>query len=96
MEDTTRSLADSLAEAALTFGLEWEDYGQPSSDDFVVVLDSVVDHLEQFEGPVAMEVPATGVKIDRDDDGVYNVYLRIGQIERFDDGVEFDGEGDLS
>jgi hypothetical protein len=55
-----------------------------------VVLDSVLEHLEQFEGTVAMELPATNVKVDRDEAGVYNVYLRLGSIERVDDGVAAD------
>jgi hypothetical protein len=88
MADTTRSISESLAACALTLGLEWNEYGQPNSEDFVVVLDSVINHLDQFEGPVAMEVPATNVKVDRDDEGLYNVYLRLGTIERNDDGVE--------
>jgi hypothetical protein len=87
MADTTRSISESLAACALTLGLEWDEYGQPNAEDFVVVLDSVLEHLEQFEGPVAMELPATNVKVDRDDAGGYNVYLRLGSIERVDDGV---------
>jgi hypothetical protein len=90
MADTTRSISESLAACALTLGLEWDEYGQPGSDDFVVVLDSVLEHLEQFEGTVAMELPATNVKVDRDEAGVYNVYLRLGSIERVDDGVATD------
>ena len=67
MADTTRSISESLAACALTLGLEWNEYGQPNSEDFVVVLDSVINHLDQFEGPVAMEVPAINVKVDSDD-----------------------------
>ena len=81
MADTTRSISESLAACALTLGEECDEYGQPGSDDFVVVLDSVLENLEQFEGTVAMELPATNVKVDRADSGEYNVYLKVGTIE---------------
>ena len=98
MADTTRDIADRLTAVALTAGLEWEGFGQPSSDDFFVVIESVADYLEQYDGPVAMETPATGVKVDRDEDGLYNVYFRVGSFERINDGdgVAADAEGDLS
>lgn len=88
MEDTTRQVADGLASCALTLGVEWDDYGKPTAEDFVVVLDSVIEHLDGFEGPVAMEMPSTRVKVDRDDQGLYTVYLRVGSIERNDNGLD--------
>lgn len=80
MEDTTREIASRLAAASSAAGIEWEGYGAPSTDDFIVVIDSMIEHLEQFEGPVAMELPSTNVKLDRNEDERYNVYLKVGEI----------------
>jgi len=90
MADTTRSISESLAACALTLGLEWDDYGVPNVEDFVVVLDSVLENLDEYEGPVAMDLPAVRVKVDRSEDERYTVYLRIGEFERNDDGVAAD------
>lgn len=95
MADTTKDIAEKLAAIALTSELEWEGYGKPGVDDFVVVIDSIIDYLQQFEDPVAMEMPSTNVKVDRDESGLYNVYFRVGSFERIDDGVAADGEGNL-
>jgi len=81
MEDTTKEVACRLYAAASSAGLEWEGYGPPSVDDFIVVIDSMVEHLKQFDGPVAMELPSTKVKLDRGEDEKYNVYLKVGEIE---------------
>ena len=98
MADTTKNIAEKLTGIALTAGLEWEGFGQPGVDDFLVVIESVADYLDQYEGPVAMETPATGIKVDRDEAGVYNGYFRVGTFERINDGdgLATDGEGDLS
>jgi hypothetical protein len=81
MADTTEDVAQRLAAVANLLELEWEEYGSPGKDEYQVVIDSSIDYMQTLEGSVAMELPNVGVKVDRDDGGVYNIYLKVGSVE---------------
>jgi hypothetical protein len=80
MADTIDGVVERLSVVADALGVDWADYGQPGEQEYRVVIDSAIDYMATLEGSVAMELPNVGLKVDRDDDGVYNVYLKIGSI----------------
>ena len=81
MADTIDGVTERLAAAAQHLGIEWPEYGRPGADEYRVVIDSSIDYMKDLEGSVAMELPNVGVKVDRDEAGVYNIYLKVGSIE---------------
>ena len=81
MGDTIDGLTEKLSVAAAALGVSWDGYGSPGKDEYRVVLDSCVEYMSDLEGSVSMELPNAGVKVDRDEHGRYNVYLKVGSIE---------------
>jgi hypothetical protein len=81
MADTIDGVVETLALLAETLDIDWADYGRPGADEYRVVIDSSIDYMKGLEGTVAMELPNVGVKVDRDEFGLYNVYLKVGTIE---------------
>jgi hypothetical protein len=81
MADTIDGVVERLSLVAETLGVDWADYGRPGQDEYRVVIDSAIDYMTTLQGSVAMELPNVGLKLDRDEAGVYNVYLKIGSIE---------------
>lgn len=81
MADTIDGVVERLSVVAEALGIDWPEYGRPGADEYRVVIDSSIDYMKDLEGSVAMELPNVGVKVDRDDSGVYNVYLKVGSIE---------------
>lgn len=82
MEDTTDNLIEKIVVASNSLGIDWPDYGPPGVDEYRVVLDSTLEYLKTLEGSVAMDLPNIGIKVDRDDDGRYNVYLKVGSLSQ--------------
>lgn len=80
MADTIEALAQRLSDFAEHIGLEWEGYGRPGRDEFRVALDSTIDYLEKLEGSVSIELPNSGLKVDKLESGGYHVYLKAGVI----------------
>lgn len=81
MGDTIDGLTEKLSTAAESLGVSWDGYGSPGKSEYRVVLDSCIEYMEDLEGSVSMELPNAGVKVDRDEAGVYNVYLKVGSIQ---------------
>lgn len=81
MVDTTEGVVERLAAASAALGIDWPDYGAPGVEEYRVVVDSSIDYMSSLEGSVAMELPNVGVKVDRGEDGLYTVYLKVGTIQ---------------
>lgn len=81
MEDTIspKEAAALLASLYESSGRVWSDYGLPNADDCEAAILAVIDHLKTVEGSVAMELPNTGIKIDRNDDG-HTLYFKVARI----------------
>ena len=81
MGDIIDVLTEKLSTAAAALGVSWDGYGPPGEDEYRVVHDSCLEYMEDLEGSVSMELPNAGVKVDRDEAGGYNVYLKVGSIQ---------------
>jgi len=81
MDDTidVKSAAESLAKLYEVSGRVWKGYGTPSAEDCEAAIVAVIDHLSSVEGDVAMELPNTGIKVDRSGDG-HSLFFRVGLI----------------
>jgi len=85
MADTIEGLTQRLAEFADHFNLEWEGYGAPGRDEYRVALDSTIEYLKKLDGSVSIELPNSGMKVDKLESGGYHVYLKVGTIGDFDE-----------
>jgi hypothetical protein len=81
MADTIDGVVERLSDIAEILAIEWPEYGRPGEDEYRVVVESSIDYIKTLEGSVAMELPNVGVKVDRDEAGVYNIYLKVGSIQ---------------
>jgi hypothetical protein len=85
MADTIEDVAAHLAKFAEHLGIEWEGYGRPGRDEYRVALDSTIDYLKKLDGDVSIELPSSGLKVDKLESGGYHVYIKAGAIGDFDD-----------
>lgn len=61
----------------------WDGYDKrPDPIDIETALSMMQDELDSYDRPAAMTVPGVRLKVDKDEDGVYNVYFFVGTIER--------------
>ena len=85
MADTIEDVAGKLADFAEHLGIEWEGYGRPGRDEYRVALDSTIEYLKKLDGSVSIELPNSGLKVDKLDSGGYHVYIKAGLIGDFDE-----------
>jgi len=61
----------------------WEGYSErPDPVDTETAIAMMQDELDMYDRPAAMTVPGVRLKVDKDEDGRYNVYFFVGTIER--------------
>jgi hypothetical protein len=61
--------------------LEWEDYGRPDDLDINSAICMLQDELDGYDQPAAITLPKARIKVDKDEDGRYNVFFFVGTIE---------------
>jgi len=76
------SLGNDIISIHKLLGWEWEGYGTPTDVDIELAISSMKTYLDDYEGLVSLELPGTHIRLDRNQDGVYNVYLRIGSLDQ--------------
>jgi hypothetical protein len=74
-------ISETMARLYEAGELEWEGYGQPTTDDVAVALAAMVDYMDGLDGPVHLELPNARLKLDRDESGTYNVWVRVGELD---------------
>lgn len=65
-------------------GNSWKDYGSPTALECRAAIEAIIEYLDTLEGPVAMELPNTGIKVDRNEAGEFTLFFRVGKIRRDD------------
>jgi hypothetical protein len=61
----------------------WEGYEKrPDPVDIETAIAMMQDELDSYDRPAAMTVPGLRLKVDKDEDGGYNVHFFVGTIER--------------
>lgn len=86
MADTTdiSELANVLPLLYSASGNSWREYGSPTALECRAAIEAIVEYLDTLEGPVAMELPNTGIKVDRNEAGDLSLFFRVGYIRRDD------------
>lgn len=80
MADTIEDVSRRLADLAEQLNVEWDGYGRPGRDEYRVALDSTIEYLKKLDDSVSIELPNSGLKVDKLDDGGYHVYIKAGVI----------------
>lgn len=76
----SRIVADFVA-IFEALGIEWDGYGRPSDVDVDAAISMLQDELDTYDQPAAITLPNARVKVDKDEDGRYNVFFFVGTIE---------------
>lgn len=79
---TVDEVVDALHLTIETLGVEWEEYGKPDRLDVKTAVVMLQDELDKYDQPAAITLPTARVKVDKDEDGRYNVYFLVGTIDR--------------
>jgi hypothetical protein len=82
MADGTReSIVESFVAIVEALDIEWEDYGRPNSVDVESAVSMLQDELDSYDQPAAITLPTARIKVDKDEDGSYNVFFFVGKID---------------
>jgi hypothetical protein len=83
LRDMTRSeAAEAIRNIFREAEFEWEDYGIPDNFEIETAIAMMQDEVDHYDQPVSMSVPGIGLKLDKDEEGWYNLYFFVGRIER--------------
>lgn len=80
MADTIEHVSQKLADFAEQLNIEWDGYGRPGRDEYRVALDSTIEYLKKLDDSVSIELPNSGLKVDKLETGGYHVYIKAGVI----------------
>jgi hypothetical protein len=61
---------------------EWDEYGQPDVTELETAVAMMQDEVDRYDEPVSLSSPALGLRLDKNDEGEYNLYFFVGSIER--------------
>jgi len=77
------NLASTLESTFAFLDKRWEGYDAEriTHDDFAVTIAAIVDYLSGVEGTVSMEIPNTDLKVERDEEGRYRVWICVGELD---------------
>jgi len=82
MDDGTREgIIDAFVTIFEALDIEWEEYGRPNALDVESAVSMLQDELDTYDQPAAITLPKARVKVDKDEDGRYNVFFLVGTIE---------------
>ena len=72
-----------MAGAFETLEMSWQGYDvvPVPPEDFKVAVAAIIDYLDGIEGPAALELPNANIKLDRDEQNNYVVWLRVGEVD---------------